>query len=181
MDEDELIMIEVQSKMVEMLIEYQEHGLQALGMAMKTILDTYVVALGEEDTVKLLETAIKTVKEGKHSHILDKIPKNLLNFNLSWSNESGSYANLDTTFTGKFYADNGNQNKVNSYRVSNLRLGKNFIRNDLDIGFYLGVNNIFNEKYNSNIRINAYGNRYFEPAPKQNVFFGITVNKKFPG
>jgi iron complex outermembrane recepter protein len=109
------------------------------------------------------------------------IPKNLLNFNLSWSNESGAYANLDTTFTGEFYADNGNQTKVDSYTVSNLRLGKNFIRNDLDIGFYLGVNNIFNEKYNSNIRINAYGNRYFEPAPKQNIFFGITVNKKFPG
>ena len=109
------------------------------------------------------------------------IPKNLLNFNLSWSNESGAYANLDTTFTGEFYADNGNQTKVDSYTVSNLRLGKNFIRNDLDIGFYLGVNNIFNEKYNSNIRINAYGTRYFEPAPKQNVFFGITVNKKFPG
>ena len=109
------------------------------------------------------------------------IPKNLLNFNLSWSNEPGAYANLDTTFTGEFYADNGNQTKVDSYTVSNLRLGKNFIRNDLDIGFYLGVNNIFNEKYNSNIRINAYGNRYFEPAPKQNVFFGITVNKKFPG
>tara|TARA_R110000744_G_scaffold364059_1_gene472532 strand:- start:348 stop:587 length:240 start_codon:yes stop_codon:yes gene_type:complete len=79
MNEDEIIMIEVQSKMVEMLIEYQEYGLQALGMAMKTILDTYVVALGEEDTVKLLETAIKTVKEGKHSHILPDIPKNLLN------------------------------------------------------------------------------------------------------
>jgi len=109
------------------------------------------------------------------------IPKNLLNFNLSWSNDSGSYANLDTTFTGEFYADNGNQNRVNSYTVSNLRLGKNFIHNDLDVGFYLGVNNIFNKKYNNNIRINAYGNRYFEPAPKQNVFFGITVNKKFPG
>jgi len=109
------------------------------------------------------------------------IPKNLLNFDLSWSNDSGSYANLDTTFTGEFYADNSNQAKVDSYIVSNLRLGRNFIRNDLNIGFYLGVNNIFNEEYNSNIRINAYGNRYFEPAPKQNIFFGITVNKKFPG
>jgi hypothetical protein len=79
MNEDKIIMTEVQSKMVEMLIEYQEYGLQALGMAMKTILDTYVVALGEEDTVKLLETAIKTVKEGKHSHILPDIPKNLIN------------------------------------------------------------------------------------------------------
>ena len=109
------------------------------------------------------------------------IPKNLLNFNLSWSNDSGSYANLDTTFTGEFYADNSNQNKVDSYAVSNLRLGKNFTHNDLNIGFYFGINNIFNEQYNSNIRINAYGNRYFEPAPKQNIFFGITVNKKFPG
>ena len=109
------------------------------------------------------------------------IPKNLLNFNLSWSNDSGSYANLDTTFAGEFYADNSNQNKVDSYAVSNLRLGKNFTHNDLNIGLYFGINNIFNEQYNSNIRINAYGNRYFEPAPKQNIFFGITVNKKFPG
>ena len=109
------------------------------------------------------------------------IPKNLLNFNLSWSNDSGSYANLDTTFTGEFYADNSNQNKVDSYAVSNLSLGKNFTHNDLNIGLYFGINNIFNEQYNSNIRINAYGNRYFEPAPKQNIFFGITVNKKFPG
>ena len=109
------------------------------------------------------------------------IPKNLLNFNLSWSNDSGSYANLDTTFAGEFYADNSNQNKVDSYAVSNLRLGKNFTHNDLNIGLYFGINNIFNEQYHSNIRINAYGNRYFEPAPKQNIFFGITVNKKFPG
>ena len=108
------------------------------------------------------------------------IPKNLLNFNLSWSNDSGSYFNLDTSLTGRFYADNSNQSKVSSYSVSNIRLGKNYTNNELNIGFYLGINNIFNENYNSNIRINAYGNRYYEPAPKQNIFFGITINKKFP-
>ena len=124
----------------------------------------------------------KDVNDIKHDgKRIPGIPKNLLNFNLSWSNDSGSYANLDTTFTGEFYADNSNQNKVDSYAVSNLRLGKNFTHNDLNIGLYFGINNIFNEQYNSNIRINAYGNRYFEPAPKQNIFFGITVNKKFPG
>ena len=109
------------------------------------------------------------------------IPKNLLNFNISWSNDSGSYANLDTTFTGEFYADNGNQSRVNSYIVSNLRLGKNIYYNDLDVGFYLGVNNVLNEKYNNNVRINAFGSRYFEPAPKQNLFFGVTLKKHFSG
>ena len=70
---------------------------------------------------------------------------------------------------------------MNSYIVSNLRLGKNIYYNDLDVGFYLGVNNVLNEKYNNNVRINAFGSRYFEPAPKQNLFFGVTLKKHFSG
>jgi hypothetical protein len=35
---------------------------------------------------------------------------------------------------------------------------------------YVGINNLFNESYNSNIRINAFGGRYFEPAPERNIY-----------
>jgi iron complex outermembrane receptor protein len=40
---------------------------------------------------------------------------------------------------------------------------------------YVGINNLFNEYYNSNIRINAFGGRYYEPAPERNVYAGIVI------
>jgi iron complex outermembrane receptor protein len=34
---------------------------------------------------------------------------------------------------------------------------------------------LFDEKYNSNVRINAFGGRFFEPAPDLNVYGGLNV------
>jgi iron complex outermembrane receptor protein len=41
---------------------------------------------------------------------------------------------------------------------------------------YIGINNIFDELYNSNVRINAFGGRYYEPAPDRNIYAGFVVN-----
>jgi iron complex outermembrane receptor protein len=38
------------------------------------------------------------------------------------------------------------------------------------------VNNLFDENYFSNIRINAFGGRFFEPAPDRNIYAGVTIN-----
>ena len=79
MDEDKLIMIETQTDLMELLSKYPEYPLQALGMCIKTITDCYVLSLGEEGTVKMLEAVIDSVNDGKHSQNLPKIPKNQLN------------------------------------------------------------------------------------------------------
>ena len=78
MDEDKLIMIETQTDIMELLSKYPNHSLQALAMCLKTIVDCYVLSLGEEGTVKMLETVVDSVNDGKHSQILPKIPKNRL-------------------------------------------------------------------------------------------------------
>ena len=79
MDEDKLIMIETQTDLMELLSKYPNHPLQALGMCIKTIVDCYVLSLGEDGAGKVLETVIDSVNDGKHSQNLPKIPKNQLN------------------------------------------------------------------------------------------------------
>jgi iron complex outermembrane receptor protein len=44
---------------------------------------------------------------------------------------------------------------------------------------FLGVNNLSDETYTANVRINAAANRYFEPGPGRTGYGGITVNWKF--
>jgi len=105
------------------------------------------------------------------------IPKDLLYVDFSWFGDSGFYAKWDLTYTGEIYADNANQTSVGSSTVSNLRLGHNIVYGDWELESFLGVNNLFDEDYNDNIRINAFGGRYFEPAPERNAYIGITVRR----
>ena len=44
---------------------------------------------------------------------------------------------------------------------------------------FAGVNNLFDEDYSANVRINAFGGRYFEPAPTRNAYGGLTVSYAF--
>jgi len=81
----------------------------------------------------------------------------------------------------EMYADNANQTSVGSSSVSNIRIGHNGFYDDWEVASFLGVNNLFDEDYNNNIRINAFGSRYFEPAPERNAFIGITVRRRFRG
>ena len=106
------------------------------------------------------------------------IPKKLLYLDLGWFGQSGYYASWDWTYTGELYADNANQTRVDSSQVSNLRAGYNGFYGDWEISPFLGVNNLFDESYNNNIRINAFGGRYFEPAPERNAYIGLTIRKR---
>jgi hypothetical protein len=78
MDDDAIVMIEVQTEMMDLLARYPQYGQQAVAMCFKLILDCYVVMLGEEETAQLLEHATESVKLGNHtvnSDFLKKPPK----------------------------------------------------------------------------------------------------------
>ena len=109
------------------------------------------------------------------------IPKDQAFVELSWFGDNGIYARWDAAYFGKLFADNANEVEVDSYVVSNLRIGYNRFIGTWEVAPFLGVNNLFDEEYNSNIRINAFGGRYFEPAPDRNLFFGVTIRKNFSG
>jgi iron complex outermembrane receptor protein len=40
----------------------------------------------------------------------------------------------------------------------------------------MGINNLFDKKYNGSVVPNALGERYFEPAPGRNWYAGLRIN-----
>ena len=109
------------------------------------------------------------------------IPEHLLRLGLSWFGERGFNARWETIYHGELYADNANDVEIDAYHVTNLRLGHDRFMRDWEFAAFVGINNLFDESYNNNIRINAFGGRYFEPAPGRNAFAGFTLRRKFPG
>ena len=71
MDENTKIMLEVQTKMLDMIAQYPpEHTEAVIAMAFKLILDCYVERLGESDTTEFLQKAMESVRSGNHGLML---------------------------------------------------------------------------------------------------------------
>jgi iron complex outermembrane receptor protein len=107
------------------------------------------------------------------------IPNQHLHAELRFDEPSGWYSTLDFLYIDSFFADNESQIKTDPYAVSNFRLG---YRKELEkwiVTPYVSVNNLLNEDYNSNTRLNAGFGRYFEPAPLRNVFGGVSARYTF--
>ena len=67
MDEDTKIMLEVQTKMLDLMAQYPPERTEAvIAMCFKLVLDCYVERLGESDTTELLQKAMESVRSGNH-------------------------------------------------------------------------------------------------------------------
>ena len=107
---------------------------------------------------------------------LPGLPEHFGYLGFTYAGESGVSATLEGIFSGELVANNANTAEVDSYTVANFRLSHEIVSGPWLIRPYFGINNIFDESYNSNIRINAFGGRYFEPAPGRNFYAGFVVN-----
>ena len=106
-------------------------------------------------------------------NLIPGIPSQMLDLDLIFKLSRGSSLILSNRLIGERYADNANETLINSYNLLNIKYSKEIFSNS---EIFLGVNNIFNQEYFDNIRINAFGKRYYEPAPKRNFYFGINFS-----
>jgi iron complex outermembrane receptor protein len=54
-----------------------------------------------------------------------------------------------------------------------VRAGDTFLLGRQSLSLYGGIRNLLDEDYSSNIRINAFGGRHFEPAPGRTFYAGL--------
>ncbi|MDX1405481.1 MAG: TonB-dependent receptor [Woeseiaceae bacterium] len=107
---------------------------------------------------------------------LPGLPEQFGYVGLNYSTNNGFSGVLETVYSGDLYANNANSAEVSSYLVTNLRFSIDILRGEWLFRTYAGINNLFDESYNNNIRINAFGARYFEPAPGRHVYVGLVAN-----
>lgn len=108
-------------------------------------------------------------------NILPGIPKHLAFISFNYQNKKGLTLRLQTQYVGNLYNNDANTVKVDGYNVVNFNSGFELKTKSITFLPFLGINNIFNTKYYDNIRINAFGGRYYEPAPEINIFGGVRL------
>ncbi len=108
---------------------------------------------------------------------------------ISWRHPKGWFAAGDVMYVDEQFGDNANAFVIEDYTVANLRLGYEAQIGKMAISPFLGVNNLSDESYTANVRLNPAGCtaaapaaatcRFREPAPTRNGYAGITVNCSF--
>lgn len=106
---------------------------------------------------------------------LPGLPQQQLFLELAWQRPGVGFAAIDWQHVGARYADAANTVRVPGYRVVNARAGKIFHPGGRALTLYAGVNNLFDQFHFGNLRINAYGGRYYEPAPGRTLYAGLKL------
>ena len=106
-------------------------------------------------------------------NLIPGIPSQMFDLDLIFKLSRGRSLIISNRLIGERYADNANETLISSYNLLNVKYSKEIFSNS---EIFIGVNNTFNQEYFDNIRINAFGKRYYEPAPKRNFYFGINLS-----
>ena len=112
-------------------------------------------------------------------NIIPGTPEHLLFGEITYNLPSGAFAALDVLHADDMFANNSNTAISDSYTIANARVGIETTMGPLIASPFIGINNLFDESYNSNLRINAFGSRYFEPGPDRNIYAGIELRYDF--
>ena len=103
---------------------------------------------------------------------LPGVPRQQFNTALQYNFSKGWGSAFQTQYSGNLYADDANQTLVDDYLLANIRFWKSYD----NLSFFGGINNLLDTAYFDNIRINAFGKRYYEPAPMRNFYLGMSIH-----
>ena len=78
-----------------------------------------------------------------------------------------------TRFVGNYFADNANAVRIDHYGLANLEIQKQFRLKSTPITLGCSIFNLTDTRCFDNIRINAFGSRFYEPAAGRQLLFSI--------
>lgn len=116
---------------------------------------------------------------------LTGVPQKVFNAGIDIDTKKGFYGNINYQHVGSMPITDSNSLYSKSYNLTNLKFGYKIVTNKkLKFKVFLGINNIFDEDYASQILINASGfggnaPRYYYPGNPLNYYTGMNINYVF--
>jgi iron complex outermembrane receptor protein len=116
----------------------------------------------------------------RSGNVIPGTPEDILFAEFVYRAPRGWYVASDAIYIDAQFGDSANLVSVADYTLANLRFGYDAqLGGGLRLSPFVGINNVGDETYTANVRINATANRYFEPGPGRTGYAGITIDWKF--
>lgn len=96
-----------------------------------------------------------------------------------WNSKKGFTVVAQGRRISSFFTNDANTAENDAYTVVTLRGGYRHQFKQWSVEPFFGVSNLLNADYNTNVLINAAGNRFYEPAAGAYYYGGIKLNRTF--
>ena len=103
---------------------------------------------------------------------LPGVPSTTANIGWKYTNNNWEFS-VNGRFIGDYFADNANAVRIDHYGLANLEVQKEIKLKSTSIILACSILNMTRTKYFDNIRINAFGGRFYEPASGKQIHFSI--------
>ncbi|GAA3624819.1 TonB-dependent receptor domain-containing protein [Flavivirga jejuensis] len=116
---------------------------------------------------------------------LTGVPSDVFNAGINIESSLGFYGNINFQYVSEMPITDSNSLYSDSYNLTNFKVGyKTYLNKKLNLNIFLGINNIFDKTYASQILINTSGfngsaPRYYYPGNPVNYYTGININYMF--
>jgi len=91
----------------------------------------------------------------------------------------GFYANLTHNFTDQIPLDDANTVYADAYNLVQAKIGiRKALNQHWQLEIFGGIDNLLDEVYSLGNDINAFGGRYYQPAPARNFFVGLKIGRR---
>ncbi len=110
---------------------------------------------------------------------LTGVPPNNLVSRLDLKTSLGIYLNLTHQFTDEIPLNDANTVFQDAYNLVNLRFGYAKTLGSWDLELFAGVDNLLDESYSLGNDLNAFGGRYYQPAPTRNWYGGVKLGLNY--
>jgi len=148
---------------------------------MDFVFQDYEVEATVTDTVQLVQLKGNEVPG---------VPRHQIFAGLSYEHPTGAYSELTLRWIDQYFANDfngpppGSEKPVgdfvnDAYLVVDIRLGLRRAIGSIGVGSFVGIDNLFDERYCGSIAPNAARDRFFEPAAGRTWFVGIDLS--YPG
>ena len=107
---------------------------------------------------------------------LTGVPDQVVIFGLNAEFLNRLYFNLNFNYTGSMPLNDANTVKATPYRLWQNKIGWRGSVKKKAVDIFLLTDNLSNEEYSLGNDINAFGGRFFNPAPGRNFLLGCSIN-----
>ena len=88
---------------------------------------------------------------------------------------NGFFFNLSYLFTNEIPLNDANTVYADSFQLIDIKVGWNKSFGRTQVQLSIGVDNLLDENYSLGNDLNAFGGRFFQPAPTRNFFFSLKL------
>ena len=110
---------------------------------------------------------------------LTGVPPNNLVSRLDVRTSLGIYLNFTHQYTDKLPLNDANTVYQDAYNLVNLRFGYARTIGNWDLELFAGVDNLLDESYSLGNDLNAFGGRFYQPAPTRNWYGGVKLGLNY--